>query len=475
MNLRLHSRAPWPFLLTMVVFFAITLIVLPAVIDAAYETAAQTGQSVELKQVYITAILLASAGLIAGSAVTMYYTDRHLSALNRLTKAAVALGEGDYQEIVIPEERGMLRELEELSEALRKTARQTENQFSALSKERTMLSAVLDHMTDGVLIADYSGKVQLLNPAAEKLFTISEQDALGRAVVEVMRHHGLVELWEETRQGTTKTIYIEMGGAHKYLQVSGISFGESLPGRSMMLLQDLTKTHQLETIRRDFISNVSHELRTPMAGLKAISETLLDGALDDPPAARRFVVRMDSEVNNLVQMVNELLELSRIESGRSNFEFEAVTPQALISKPLERMRLQAELVDVSISEHCPPGLPAVLADPNQISQVFVNLIHNAIKFTPNGGHIEVSAAQQGGEVVFKVEDNGVGIASKELSRIFERFYKADRSRAGGGTGLGLSICRHIIEGHGGRIWAESEEGAGSQFFFTLPILPNDLD
>jgi len=178
---------------------------------------------------------------------------------------------------------------------------------------------------------------------------------------------------------------------------------------------------------------------------------------------------MDTEVDNLTLLVNELLELSRIESGRTNFEFQRVTPLQLLSKPCERMSLQAERVGLSLSLDCPPDLPAVFADPDRISQVVINLLHNAIKFTPPGGHIQVSAWTHENSVVFMVRDNGVGIAQKDLTRIFERFYKADRARTGGGTGLGLSISKHMVEAHGGKIWAESEEGNGSSFFFTIPI------
>lgn len=331
-----------------------------------------------------------------------------------------------------------------------------------------MLSAVLENMTDGVLIADDSGNVQMLNAAAEKLFKVENEQAIGRSLVEVMRHYSLVELWEKTKNGNPETITMELGSAHKYLQVIGINLKKDLPGRTMLLFQDLTQTHQLEIVRRDFVSNISHELRTPIAGLKAISETMLDGALDDPPAARKFLIRMDNEIDNLIQMVNELLELSRIEAGRSNFEFQRSKPCEMISNAVERMSFQAQKADLLLTQDCPEGLPQVLADPTRISQVFVNLIHNAIKFTPPGGSIHLTAWQEGNEVVFLVRDNGVGIARKNLKRIFERFYKADRARSGGGTGLGLSICKHIIDAHGGRIWAESEENVGSKFFFTIP-------
>jgi two-component system phosphate regulon sensor histidine kinase PhoR len=473
MKMRIHSRIAWPFILTLVFTLVVWLIAVPFLEQNAYQEALTNGAPVDLSFVHNTAFLVSLTGLIVGLGISLFHTNRYVDDLKTLTEAAEELGEGKYQEIDLTPMRNSLREMRELREALQKTAYQIEDQISALSKERAMLSAVLGQMTDGVLIADKSGSVQLLNKEAEKLFMVNEKEALGRSVVEVIRHHRLVELWEETRNGPAKTITMEMGSMHKYLQVVGIPLGEELPGRSMLLFQDLTQTHRLETIRRDFVSNISHELRTPMAGLKAISETLLDGALEDPVVARNFVLRMDSEVDNLTQMVNELLELSRIEAGRSNFDFQHIEPCQLIQKPADRMILQAERVGVTLSYDCPADLPLVFADPERISQVFINLIHNAIKFTHNGGRIYVTAFQDGQTVVFKVSDNGVGIAQKDITRIFERFYKADRARSGGGTGLGLSICKHIVEAHGGNIWAESVENSGSEFFFSIPVVYPD--
>lgn len=470
MKLRIHSRIAWPFILTLVLILVVWLIVLPLLEQSANQQSVINGVSLDPTLVHYVAIIISTVGLLVGLWTSLVYARRYVDDLKALTEAAKELGEGRSHEIHLSPVQNSLKEMGELGEALQKTAYQIEAQIAALSKERAMLSAVLGQMTDGVMIADNSGRVQLLNKAAEKLFMINEAEALNRSVVEVIRHHRLVELWEETRNGPAKTISMEMGSQHKYLQVVGIPLGEDLPGRSMLLFQDLTQTHRLETIRRDFVSNISHELRTPMAGLKAISETLLDGALEDPTVSRNFVLRMDSEVDNLSQMVNELLELSRIESGRSQFDFQHIEPYRLIQKPVDRMVLQAERVGLTLSRDCPADLPLVFADPERITQVFINLIHNAIKFTPNGGRIQVTAYQDGQMVVFKVSDNGVGIAQKDITRIFERFYKADRARSGGGTGLGLSICRHIVEAHGGRIWAESIEDSGSDFFFTIPVV-----
>jgi two-component system phosphate regulon sensor histidine kinase PhoR len=226
---------------------------------------------------------------------------------------------------------------------------------------------------------------------------------------------------------------------------------------------------QLETIRQDFIHNVSHELRTPLASLKALAETLIDGALDDPPAARKFLLNMETEVDALSLMVSELLELSRIESGRVPLKMVRVLPCELLARVEERLRLQADRSGLQINILCDEAIPPVLADSSRLEQVLVNLLHNSIKFTPEGGYIALQANQDAENVVFSVADTGIGIPANDMNRIFERFYKIDRARRTGGTGLGLAIARHLVEAHGGQIWAESVEGKGSTFFFTIPI------
>lgn len=235
------------------------------------------------------------------------------------------------------------------------------------------------------------------------------------------------------------------------------------------MVQDLTRIRRLETVRRDFISNVSHELRTPLASLKALTETLQEGALEDPPAAHRFLGRIQTEVDALTQMATELLELSRIESGQVPLELKPISPFKLIMTTAERMKMQAERAGLMILVDCAPDLPNIRADMPRLEQVLVNLIHNALKFTRPGGEITLTASPQpGGFICFLVHDTGVGIPTDDLPRIFERFYKIDRARSGGGTGLGLSISRHLVEAHGGKIWAESIEGRGSTFLFTIP-------
>jgi two-component system phosphate regulon sensor histidine kinase PhoR len=361
---------------------------------------------------------------------------------------------------------GDVRGLEELSNAVRTLAITCQMQAAGLDAERARLAAVLEQMTDGVLIADALGRIQFANPAAGRLF--DEPQPAGRTVAEVLRQHQLVETWQRCqREGEAREETVELAPNRKFLQL--VVLPDRQTGGTLLLVQDLTRLRRLETVRRDFISNVSHELRTPLASLKALTETLRDGALEDPPAARRFLTRIETEVDALTQMAQELLELARIESGQVPLERRALAPGELIASSAERMRAQAERAGLALHVHVPDGLPEVLADRPRLEQVLVNLIHNAIKFTPPGGSLTLSAEREGDIVRFSVEDTGTGIPADDLPRIFERFYKADRARSGGGTGLGLSISRHLVESHGGRIWAESREGDGSTFHFTLPI------
>jgi two-component system phosphate regulon sensor histidine kinase PhoR len=321
-------------------------------------------------------------------------------------------------------------------------------------------------MTDGVLIADANGRIQFANPAIERLF--EAKDILGRTVVEVLRQHQLIEAWQRCQQtAEVQTESVELPGRRQFLQLIAIPDRET--GGSLILVQDLTRVRRLETVRRDFISNVSHELRTPLASLKALTETLQEGALEDPSAARRFLKRIETEVDALTQMATELLELSRIESGQVPLEFKAVPAASLLLSVADRMHAQAERAGLVLRLAAPLDMTEVLVDPPRLEQVLVNLIHNAVKFSPPGGEVALSAQADGTFVRFSVRDSGAGIPADDLERIFERFYKADRARSGGGTGLGLSISRHLVEAHGGKIWAESMEGQGSTFYFTIPM------
>ncbi len=349
-----------------------------------------------------------------------------------------------------------------------------QQQIAALQAENQRFNSLLEIMGDGVLITDEAGLVRWLNPAAARLLNVDAAESDGRPFAAVVRHHRIIELMDACRaQQTEQRAAIEIG-QEQFLQVTITPFREGGLQSTLTILQDLTQVRHLQTVRRDFISNLSHELRTPLASLRAVIETLQGGALDDPPAAHRFLSRAAGEIDVLTQMVEELLELSRIESGQAPFRMEATAVPDLLLTPLDRLLPQAQRKGVSLTLDIKPGLPHVLADRERVQRVVTNLVHNAIKFTAAGGRIKVSAyikKKRPYELVIAVKDNGSGIPPQDLPRIFERFYKSDRARTrdGSGTGLGLAISRHIVQAHDGRIWVKSREGKGSTFFFTLPV------
>jgi two-component system phosphate regulon sensor histidine kinase PhoR len=222
-------------------------------------------------------------------------------------------------------------------------------------------------------------------------------------------------------------------------------------------------------MRRELVGNISHELRTPLATIKAIVETIQDGAIDDKEAAKKFLARVNDEVDRMTQMVAELTELSRIESGKAKLKLETVNLNLIIEDVIARLNHYAKSQRVALLSELPDDLPPVHADNERIRQVITNLVHNAIKFTPSGGKAIISAKPERDSVVVSVCDTGIGISKEDLPHVFERFYKADKARAGGGTGLGLAIAKHVVQAHGGNIWAQSEEGKGSTFSFSLPL------
>jgi two-component system phosphate regulon sensor histidine kinase PhoR len=412
-------------------------------------------------------ILATVAAAILAVILATIIAGRISQPIRELTQSAWRLASSDPANLPIPpspDEIGQLRQVFNLmSDRLRQ-------QIDDLKMERATLDTVLQKMTDGVIIVDEEGKVQLVNAAAVKMFSIAKEATTGMPLIEVVRHHQPVEMWQQCQSsGKTQRVDFEIG---QRLSLQGIAtpLGPAMSGSTLLLFQDLTHQRQTEAMRRDFISNVSHELRTPLAALKALTETLQGGALEDPPAAHRFLEQMETEVDSLSLMVSELLELSRIESGRVPLNMSATAPQEIVNPAVERLRLQAERANLSLTVACPDNLPNVQADGVRIQQVLVNLLHNAIKFTPSGGQVTVSVSQQENELRFGVSDTGIGIAAEDLPRIFERFYKADRSRASSGTGLGLAIARHLVEAHGGRIWVESKPGEGSSFYFTIPVV-----
>ena len=357
------------------------------------------------------------------------------------------------------------KQLQGLANTIDSVISDLNEKVSTLDSEKNRLATVLEQLTDGVLIANADGTVQYANPAACRLFEYT--NPIHHSIAEVIRDHQLIEAWRRCQQTRImQTESVELQRRH-YLQLFVIP--DKHAGGSLLLVQDLTRVRRLETVRRDFISNVSHELRTPLASLKALTETLQDGAISDPEAGPRFLGRIATEVDALTQMAQELLDLSRIESGQVELILTQLSPKELLNSAEERMKMQAERAGLKLKVKCGDDLPVINADKSRLEQVLVNIIHNAVKFTRPGGEISLEAVSTTSGVRFAVRDTGAGIPVESLPRIFERFYRVDRARTGSGTGLGLSISKHIVEAHNGKIWVESKENQGSTFYFEIPF------
>ncbi len=399
--------------------------------------------------------------------ISLIITSLYIPQIKKLTQETLCLSNNLPNDSYADFRRD---EIGKLSKALRHSAKLVKNTIDSFLGDNKIFSSVLNNFNNGILIIDDLGRVSLINQTASNLFCIEEKDVINRTLVEVIRYFQIEELWRKCKQSWHKeSISFETIPDHLYINCIATPLEPQLHGSVMLILQDLTRMHQLEVIRRDFTTNVSHQLRTPLASIKALKDTLQDGALDDKENAKKFLLLMDTEINNLTQMVEELLELSKIESGQAPIEKHPVVPIELIQQSVDRMQLQAERAGLKISIECPKNLAKINVDRQRIEQVFMNLIHNSIKFTPPNGEIKVSAKANATEVIFTVKDNGTGIPPKDLERIFERFYKTDKAGSQKGTGLGLSIARHLVEAHGGKIWVESVLTQGSTFFFSIPI------
>jgi two-component system phosphate regulon sensor histidine kinase PhoR len=406
---------------------------------------------------------VATAVVILLSLLIASITTRPIKELTRLS-GKIAQGELDQRiEIASGDEIG------ELARAFNQMSAKLKETLHLMATDRDRMTAIVNNMADGVIMTDTEGRVTLVNPATERMLQISQEGAIGRYLIEVMAEpeaDGLLKRCLDTGEPQSGMVERAVTG-RQFLWV----MATPMEGGSLLILHDLTELRKLEMLRHDFISNISHELRTPLASIKLLAETLQEGGIEDAGVASEFLQKIDAEVDKLSQLAVELGELSRIESGEVAFDIKPCPVSQIAHQASDRVRPLAERASLELSLDIPPDIPSVLADRERIEQSLVNLLHNAIKFTPPSGRVGLSAEVHGDKVAISVTDTGIGIPADDLPRIFERFYKADKARAGGGTGLGLAIAKHIVQSHGGDIWVESTEGKGSTFTFTLPIAP----
>lgn len=332
------------------------------------------------------------------------------------------------------------------------------------------LESIVTGLRDGVLIVDADLTIISINPAAAFQFRTTVESAIGRPLVEVARDFDLVRIAQESvERGAEQATPIDFRRAGRQFNVRVAPISGADPRLAVIVVQDVTETRQLENVRKDFVANVSHELRTPLASIRVLVETLADGAIDDPDVSTQFLNRVVNEVDRLNELIEDLLDLGRLESGRLPLKRSPITVRRVIDDAIDRVQLQARDAQIHITTDIADSLPEIEVDISRMEQVMVNLLANAIKFSPVGAQIEVRSGRDAEDIWIAVQDHGEGILPDDLPRIFERFYKVDRARITGGTGLGLAIAKHIVGAHGGTLSAESEFEKGSVFTVRLPL------
>lgn len=340
-----------------------------------------------------------------------------------------------------------------------------------LAHQVNSLNALGESTSDALLLLDDNRQVTWANAAAWSLFN-GGQPAVGQSFIALVRDYELNQALTDAFAGS-RAMMRQAGVGDRTLRIwvtpiaDAGSSGEAPVGGAAVGIEDVTELQRLGRARRDFVANISHEIRTPLSNIDLAAQTLRNAGQGDAELTRRMLDQIQVQVQYLSQLSQEMMELAQIESGQVLLKLEGAELEPMIRRTVTNLMPQAAMKQQQLSLAVPSGLIALI-DEAMIARVINNLVHNAIKFSPEAGVITICAEYVDEDVQVCVEDNGPGLPREDQARVFERFYKADRARSRGGTGLGLAIARHIVEGHGGRIWVESTPGHGATFCFTVP-------
>ncbi len=411
------------------------------------------------------ALLVTAVALV----LTYFLVGRIIRPLGSLVQSAQAFAVGDFSHPVAGNGHD---ELSTLGGAFSRMQYELAQRVQELEENGQRLETVLGSMVEGVIAVDPQQRILLANDASRRLLGLSKGPILGRPLLEITRSRDMQTAVAEAlhSQRASKTEFEVLGDTRRVLSVRAARLPGTPTAGAVLVLHDITELRRLENMRREFVANVSHELKTPLASIKAYAETLQLGAVHDPQHNLEFVGRIEEQADRLHQLIVDLIHLARVESGQEAFDITDVPVAAVVESCVAQHADAAGGKQIAL-QVAPPSEPLrVRADEEGLRSILDNLVINAIKYTPEGGRVVVRWRSENAAVVIEVEDNGIGIARKHQSRVFERFYRVDkaRSRELGGTGLGLSIVKHLAQAFGGRIGLTSEIGVGSTFQVRLP-------
>ena len=396
-------------------------------------------------------------------------TSNIINPLSQITDQVRKMANGNLQEEI--RLRANANEIDTLARAFNFMAQQLKTKIEQVSAERNRAEAILTNMVDGLLVTDKNLMIKLVNPAARKMFSLQDKEFLGKSIIEVFRYHEIEDnFMKAMEENKLFTAELQIPGEPNKILKSNFVAINNERGQvigALAVFSDITELRRLENLRKDFVANVSHELRTPLTSIIGYLDTILENEINELGTIKRFLNIIKKEADRLSLLIKGLLDLSKLESGGKH-----ILRPAFLNRHIDNVMLlleeRAREKEIILEKNLESELMVYMI-PEQIEQVLINLLENAIKYTPAGGKIKVRVYSAGDKAVVEVIDNGIGIPAAEQERIFERFYRVDkaRSRALGGTGIGLSIVKHIIENHRNKIEVESEEGQGSTFRFYL--------
>lgn len=426
-------------------------------------------------------VLLACVLVTIAAALLALFVSRRISRpLEEMKRSAEKIASGEMNHSLNIESANVSLEVSALASSLKKMAVQIDQRLQTITLQRNELETVFSSMTEMVMAIDQDKKILRMNRSAAALFYLSPDDIKGKHIHGVIRNdelHKLVDSVFETGKMAERDIILYVGPDRLHLQTRAVPLQDENknPMGVLVVLNDMTRLHKLENLRREFVANVSHELKTPVTSISGYVETLLDGAIDDKNDAKRFLEIISRQTTRLNSIIDDLLMLSRIEqkTEKSDISLSRIQLRNLIDSTIQNCQKQALEKEITIKVHCDETI-YIEVNPNLIEQALINLITNAITYSGKGSTIDVSAfldnTSQTEKITISVKDEGIGIAQEHLDRLFERFYRCDKGRSKelGGTGLGLSIVKHIAMVHGGSVGVESQPGKGSVFSIYLP-------